>query len=226
MGRNKQITIVSFLWHGDRWNNGHDGQQYVNTLYNMVERNLSLSFKFVLFSNLKIDRLKSGIYQRTFYPPSMKGCLPRLWMYSPMAGLEGQVLALDLDVIITGSLDEMCSYDGEFCVRSKFAPGMAHKADGDIIGFKAGTRENFWKTFASAPMWAEKQTGGRERWFYRANDSCKDRWQDLYPGQIISYKRHVKRNKGRLPEGARIVSCHGRPRPHEINEQWAKDNWR
>jgi hypothetical protein len=41
---------------------------------------------------------------------------------------------------------------------------------------------------------------------------------------VLSYKRHVRR-KG-LPANARIVSCHGKPRPHEINERWAKENWR
>jgi hypothetical protein len=25
---------------------------------------------------------------------------------------------------------------------------------------------------------------------------------------------------------ARIVSCHGRPRPHEINAPWIEEHWR
>jgi hypothetical protein len=145
-------------------------------------------------------------------------------MYNPAAGLKGQVLALDLDVIITGPLDEIAGYDGDFCVRSKFQPGQEHKADGDIIGFKAGARNNLWNKFLAETKNIEKVTGGRERYYYRMADECKDRFQTLYPGQVLSYKRHVRR-KG-LPANARIVSCHGKPRPHEINERWAKENWR
>lgn len=217
------INIVSFLWYGDRWDSNDMGLKYVETLHAMISRNLSLPFKFICFTNLSLP-IVEGIEYRLFAPPSWKGCLPRLWMYSPEAQLEGQVLALDLDIIITGSLDDIASYRGEFCVRSKFQQGEEHKADGDIIGFRSGARKNLWDKFTQDPQRVEASTGGRERYYYRAADECKDRWQNLYPGQIISYKRHVK-GKG-LPRNARIVSCHGNPRPHEINEKWAKENWR
>ena len=219
------ITIVSFLWNGDRWNANDMGELYVNTLYRMVKRNLSFPFRFVCFSNNQRLVLENGIEQLPFYPPSWKGCLPRLWMYNPEAGLEGQVLALDLDIIIVGPLDDIASYRGDFCVRSKFKPGFESKADGDIIGFRAGARKNIWDDFYADPQYVENFTGGRERWWYRKTDLCKDRWQTLYPGQIVSYKRHVRRT-GKLPSNARIVSCHGRPRPHEIRDDWAKENWR
>jgi len=220
------ITIVCFLWNGDRWAVMKDGgPMYVNILYRMVKRNLSMPFRFVCFTNVHSNYFDKRIEVLHFDPPSWMGCLPKLWMYNPEAGLKGQVLSLDIDVIIVGPLDDMASYRGDFCVRSKFAPGQAHKADGDIVGFRAEAMAGLWEALARDPEGAEASTGGRERYFYRQHDACQDRWQDLYPGQVLSYKRHVRR-AGKLPKGAVIVSCHGRPRPHEIAEPWAEECWR
>jgi len=145
----------------------------------------------------------------------------------------GQVLALDLDIVITGSLDDIARYRGPLAVRSKFKPGEEWKADGDIIGFRASPMNEvlFWLPFLHDPRSVVELTGGRERYWFRhvikkqfEGAEC-DRWNLLCPNQIVSYKRHVRPRHGELPENARIVSCHGRPRPHEIEEPWAKSYW-
>jgi hypothetical protein len=41
------------------------------------------------------------------------------------------------------------------------------------------------------------------------------RFQKILPGQVCSYKRHV-RKKRRVPKGTRVVCFHGRPRPADI----------
>ena len=49
-------------------------------------------------------------------------------------------------------------------------------------------------------------------------------WQDEFPNQIFSYKIHCK---GELPENAKIVCFHGRPRPKQVEERhkWIEDAW-
>lgn len=216
------LTVVSFLWYGDRWTKDDMGPEYVRRLKRGVERNLTIPHKFVCITNVPGD-IKE-IESIPLYPPSWRGCLPRLVMYDPNMEFRGQILAIDIDVVVTGSLDDIGSYDGEFCVRSKFAPRMEHKADGDIIGFRAGFgAKEIWEPFVKDPSAAEQSTGGRERYWYRQRMKKIDRWQELYPNQIFSYKRHV-RGHG-LPKNARLVSCHGRPRPHQINEPWIKEHW-
>jgi hypothetical protein len=49
------------------------------------------------------------------------------------------------------------------------------------------------------------------------------RWQQLLPGQVVSYKAHVRKSthamysgNGTVPDGARVICFHGRPRPREI----------
>jgi hypothetical protein len=45
--------------------------------------------------------------------------------------------------------------------------------------------------------------------------------QEMHPGEFVSYKTHC--TKG-VPDGARVVCFHGRPRPHEVGG-WVKDYW-
>lgn len=222
--RDLDLNIVCFLWHGDRWSEDDDGHEYVNRLYRSVQRNLTIPHNFICLTNMP-DGLEDGIIIRPLHAPSWKGCLPKVCMFDPLLGLRGQVLSLDIDVVITGSLDELAGYRGNFAVRSSFADPRL--LDGDIVGFKVGYRTNaVWNPLKLDPKKVEHITGGRERYWYRhvfGNDM--DKWQELYPGQLLSYKRHIRRT-GVLPEDARIVSCHGRPRPHEIDEEWAINNWR
>ena len=39
---------------------------------------------------------------------------------------------------------------------------------------------------------------------------------------IYSYKKHCKKG---VPEDAKIILFHGKPRPHEVKDEWVKDNW-
>lgn len=216
------ITVACCLWGawpGEGW-----GEEYVVRLYNGVARNLTVPYRFVCFAD-DVSRVPEGIEARPLKAPSWKGCLPKIYLYSPEAGLEGRVLLFDLDNVITGSLDDMAAYDGDIAVRAWFAGYPVKKvADGDMIGFRAGcdVTRRLWADLSSDPVAAEKETGGRERWFIR--ERCTpDLWQDLLPGQIVSYKNHI-RNKD-LPENARVVSFHGDPRPHTLDHDWLRTHW-
>jgi hypothetical protein len=46
---------------------------------------------------------------------------------------------------------------------------------------------------------------------------------DLFPGQVVSFKGHVVRNG--LGD-ARIVYMHGVPKAHEIKADWIDTHWR
>jgi len=254
------MYVICFYWQGDRWQqNGfqyddpsHVNLQqqflrrvgnvsddlparYVNNLYKGVKRFADREFKFICFSNEKLNVLPE-IELRPFKQVTQTGVLPRLYMFSEEAGLFGhQVLCLDIDVVIVGSLKDIMGYDGKFCARSKFKFGEGHKLDGDIMSFQAGkeTEVMFWKPFIRDIKAAEKLTQGRERYWFRhiANDTA-DRWDEFAPGQIISYKRHVIRDemllagKHLIPKDARIVSCHGVPRPDQIEENWITQYWK
>lgn len=246
------IYVVCFYWQGDRWQqrgyrqpNGHINHQslfinragvvsdklparYINNLYRGVERFAEEEFRFVCFTN-EIMQLDSNIEVRRFPIVTHHGVLPRLYMFSEASGLFGhQVLCLDIDIVIVGSLKDIMAYRGDFCTRLKFRPSREVKLDGDVMSFKAckETEDKFWIPFVQNINEVTKRTRGRERYWVREVTRNKaDVWDSLTPGQIVSYKNHVKRSR-KIPTNARIVSCHGVPRPHEIRDNWIKDYWK
>lgn len=242
------MFVICFYWEGDRWNsNPKDlgdpsyrahmkragasdlslASQYVNNLFEGVKTHTTVPFDFVCFTNEDLT-LHKHIDKRPFPLHTDVGVLPRVYMFSPEAGLENrQVLCLDLDVIIVGDMDPIMKYRGRFCARSKFKPGETHKLDGDVMSFRAGQETSmlFFDPFIANVEKAVAMTQGRERyWVRHVADRFAERWENVAPGSVLSYKRHLRGRKS-LPKGAAIVSCHGTPRPHQINEPWIKRYW-
>ena len=244
------MKVICFYWLGDRWQqdgmnyNSQDdsfrrhlkrvgnvpkelAERYVNNLFKGVCRYAEEHFEFICFTNerLKVD---PQIKVKPFPMVTTKGVIPRMWMFSQEAGLFGeQVLCLDIDVVITGSLKDIMAYRGTFCTRLGFAGVDKGKLDGDIMSFAAGpeTEKIFWKPFIEDIKETERITTGRERfWVRHVATDIADNFDHIAPKQIFSYKANV-RGKG-LPETARIVSCHGHPRPHQIKDKWIKDYWK
>lgn len=243
------MHVICFYWEGERWQekrklkggfvhhlkrvgavNRSLAEKYINNLYKGVEQFADREFKFICYTNLDLQ-INKDIEKRHLPFFSKKGVLPRLYMFSKKAGLFGnQVLCLDIDVVIVGSLKPLMDYKGLFCARGGFGNGRQHILDGDIMSFRAGREMEklIWEPFISDVKGAEVLSeGGRERkWMRLKASSWADRWQFVAPGSVVSYKRHVKKNGGKIPQGASIVSCHGHPRPHQISSPYMNKYWK
>ena len=246
----KKLQVICFYWEGDRWHSNmssagiSDPQyyrllqrtgtvqldlaaKYVNNLFAGVTRFASEEFDFICFTNEKLD-VDPGIELRPFTMTTKRGVLPRLYMFSKEAGLYGhQVLCLDLDVVVVGDMQKLMEYRGTFCARAKFKIGEEYKLDGDIMSFQAGAENTarFWLPFIANLDRALAITQGRERYWVRhvANDIA-ERWQTIAPSTVLSLKRHMSGVK-QPPKMTSIISCHGYPRPHQVNATWIKDYW-
>jgi hypothetical protein len=223
----KPLNIVCFYWKGTSsrypgWDDVDLAKIYVNNLYNGVRRNLNKDYKFILFSNDIEDGLDPHVEIRKFQPMSWTGCNPKLYVHSPDAGLEGRVLTFDLDTIIVGDLTNFAEYDGAFTTRME--PDRRRVTAGDLLGFEAGETYQLWENYKNISKYAEKYQGD-EREIYKLLWKHLLYWQEEIPGQLVSYKGNVRPNQNRLPRNARIVSAHGKPRPHEINAEWIKSCW-
>ena len=244
------MYVICFYWEGDRWISDvseaktNDSKfigvlnkmggvslslasRYINNLYHGVKRFATRPFNFICFTNESLE-VHSDIELRPFPMITNKGVLPRLYMFSPEAGLGNkQVLCLDIDVVIVGSLEKIMAYNGLFCTRPKFNPRENHKIDGDIMSFRAGNEAAtlFYDPFIANVASAIKLTRGRERyWLRHVASTFADRWDKVAPDAVQSYKWHVRRKKV-LPPRASIISFHGIPRPHQVNDRWLKDYW-
>lgn len=213
------LTVVCFLW-GD-WCLPH-GEEYVQKLQRAVTKNLTLPFKFLCFT----DRAEiKDVRTRPLNPPSWLGNLPKLYAFSPAAGLKGRVLVLDLDTVIVDNFDDIASFGGRFCVRAWFKGLDAGRwiPDGDTIAFEAGTLvDELWTPFVKDVAGAERLTKGAERLWIQKHATRYNLWQKLYPNQFYSYRLHCMQG---LPKGAKLVSFHGQPRPHDVRDSWVVKHW-
>ena len=59
---------------------------------------------------------------------------------------------------------------------------------------------------------------GDQAWINRFKPSV-DYFQDLYPNEVVSYKAHcLNGNAAVVPNKAKVVCFHGKPRPHEVKD--------
>ena len=113
-------TIVCMKW-GTRY-----GSEFVNRLYNSIQRHTRRKTQLVCFTDDP-----SGINPNVLIEPIPELALPAehankpwrkitLWK-KELAGLSGDVLFLDLDLIITGNLDDFFDYKpGHYCVAENW----------------------------------------------------------------------------------------------------------
>ncbi|SMF75021.1 hypothetical protein SAMN02982989_4449 [Xaviernesmea oryzae] len=101
----KQVICINW---GTRY-----GPPFINRLYAMVKRNITPPFTFTCFTDSRAD-LNPEILCEDLPPldvPNMpvktKGIWPKARLWGPKLGnLQGPVLFLDLDLVVTGSLDD------------------------------------------------------------------------------------------------------------------------
>ena len=94
---------------------------YVNRLYSMVARNLNRPFRFVCLTE---DAQGLSPEIESFPLPQLKVTLDgpergwnKLGVFAEnLYNLKGKVLCLDLDLIITGGLDDLFDYPGEVLI--------------------------------------------------------------------------------------------------------------
>jgi len=224
------------------------GPDYVNKLFCAVRRNITIPFTFHCFTersqyihpNIVIHNLPHNL-------PGV-GWWQKLYLFSEDAPLEGRVLYIDLDTLITGNIDEIVLHNkGFICLRDLFLArmnpkykdkfGFAKDAVGSgVLSWEAGTHTQIWETFIKNPQKAIKSLHphGDQKWIQKV-DPTRTYWQDIFPGQIVSFKIHCRQH---LPKNARIVCYHGKPSiPESINTttnvqgyripptKWVKDYW-
>jgi hypothetical protein len=232
MIQDQPITAVAFWFRN--WC-GAWGPVYVNRLYRAVVphlTSLASGGKFVLFTDRPMSGFLPGIEVRGLsqFAQGLKWNLVKMFMFSGEAGLDGQrVFCFDLDTVIVGDISGLLGYRGRFGVcEAAYSPGAY---GGSFISFRGGDeelRERLWMPLRLHHHPIVNRTQGSERLWYRealASMSGEvDFWQRLYPGEVASYKVDCRPNGG-PPPGTTLVRFHGKPRPHEVNDQWVKDHW-
>lgn len=212
-------TVVCVLKSG-----GVFGTDYVQRLFNMLSRHVTIPFQFVCLTDVGIPKtvcptlpLKRG----------WQGSWSKVEMFKEGLLAPGRIVYFDLDTIILDNIDDILRVDYDFIGLRPW--NKNNRGDGMLAsGMMSWTNDGHY-TFIydrfSLEM-IQKHPAGDQHWIsnqLRAQGKEYGYFQDTVTG-VYSYKRDCRPSS--LPPDARIVCFHGKPRPHECDAEWVKEHWR
>lgn len=153
--------------------------------------------------------------------PYCEGWWHKIYLFSWDHGIAARLLYMDIDMVVTGALEDFLSYDGDFATGSRF--NRPNQINSTIMSIPPGFGRPIWTTFLRYRSMVMRSFGGDSRFIESINGPKTARWQDMFPGQLVSYKKHVL--GGPLPGGTRLVSFHGKPNPEDVDDEFVKRCW-
>jgi hypothetical protein len=132
---------------------------------------------------------------------------------------EDDFLCFDLDTTIVGDLSDMARR-GEFTLLRDFYHPV--KLQSGVMYLTPEARAKIWVEWLRMTPPAVRAAHTGDGQFINSIFGGKAAsWQDVLPGQVVSYKVHVQLDptkgkhigNGFIPPGARVICGHGHPRP-------------
>lgn len=195
------LNVFCVYW-GDKYS-----KSYVYALKEAVEKFLSVEHNFICITTDKFE----GVTTRKPFVP-YHGWWQKIGLFAPTVAT-GPSLYFDLDVVIIDSLDYLVPYTQENKLAAPANWGQS--GHGGIQSSVMAWSGNWFEPFERfKPQWPEvsKRLWGDQEFL---TEMLGDNYTRL-PG-ICSYKYHCKNGK---PDGKSVIAFHGKPDPHEVNDQW------
>jgi hypothetical protein len=222
--------ILCMKW-GDRY-----PAEYVNRLYAMVQRHTTPPLRFICMTD-DATGLDAGI--EAWDCPAVDVPEPHchrgwrkigLWA-EELGDLSGNVLFLDLDIVITGSLDAFFTYAPEstYCVMRNWSTPSRRIGNTSVYRFTVGSHPYLLGNLLADPMgMIEKYRISQQ--YISGEISEMTFWPDAW---CVAFKTHCVPPwplrwclAPRQPAGAKVVIFPGHPDPHEaMRGQWPVSAW-
>jgi hypothetical protein len=234
------VAFVCTLYRGDsrvpKSSQVYDAS-WADKLYRGIKRNISQPFRFICLT----DYLRGAFEEKAIEVVPFElwhhvgGCMTALECFRPDLEIK-RGFYTGLDTVITGSLDEIISYSGEFAMCTQ--PCNAHhswpakkrtpKFCSGLVGFDRTAADELWRE------WSEKQdmTYGRiwssslrsffdsdMFWMEHHREGRIEALDQLYPGQILPHTRY------RQQKGTRLVYFFGPEKPHNTGNARLRKCW-
>jgi len=156
-----------------------------------------------------------GVEERPLDCP-WPGWWAKMMCFAPQHNDLGAILYFDLDTVVVGALDGIAAVRGLTMLRDFYTPTALGSG---LMLLPAEVRPAVWETWMrSANVMQRKYRGDQNFLAAQWPDASVQRWQDVVPGAVVSYKCHVKGPR-RRPAEARVVCFHGRPKPWEVQRK-------
>ncbi len=207
------VTILCVLKSGGVYN-----QDWVEKLWAGVSRHMPVNFRFVCLSDVETG------FDRIPLKHNWPGWWSKIEMFRPGV-ITGPTLYLDLDTVITGTLEPFIDLPHDFAMLEGFHDD--EMVGSGVMWFKDKAPEGIYERFIQGPERIMDHYQNVKQGAYRGDQAfifdTLDRKVDMISSPALrSYKMHCRNG---LPAGTSIVAFHGRPRPTEINPPWLLENW-
>ncbi len=239
-----ETTIICMKW-GTKY-----GAEYVNKLYGMVDRNLTLPFHFVCFTDDATGiRSEVSILPLPFLQLP-KGTPERGWnklstLQQGLGGLTGQALFLDLDIVIVDNIDDLLTYPAPFAIIQDAKLSRQMIGNSSVYRFEIGRYHDVLDYFQQNFHSIQKEH--RNEQAYLSAEIHKRGELNFWPhAWCPSFKYHCMKHwplayfqDATIPKDAKILIFHGHPVPSEaiLGETyawyrpvrptpWLKEYWR
>ncbi|CAK9019712.1 UDP-N-acetylglucosamine--peptide N-acetylglucosaminyltransferase 110 kDa subunit [Durusdinium trenchii] len=147
-----------------------------------------------------------------------------------------RVLYIDLDTVIVGALDDLALYRGSFGILGTSSFQSTEDRMGGynsslmlfpLLRQEQAHLRQVHRLLEDIGLDRVKRVVPRLDFWLEMTVPGADVLQELFPGQLIDYKTHVRdEGNGKLPEGARVVNFPLRPKPHQCTSQdWIQQHW-
>lgn len=138
----------------------------------------------------------------------------KMGMFSPE--IPGDFLFMDLDTVIHGPLDDILAVNKLTLLRDFYRDGKKLKAGlgGALIYLPEDARREVWDYWMEQPQLRMREYPRGDMFLFERFYMGKAQiWQDVVPGQVVSWKVHCAKG---IPPNARVICMHGLPRPWYI----------
>ena len=239
------VNVVCLYW-GNKYKT-----EFVNVLYNMVQRHLTIPHKFIIYTDhVKMQKLVKGdnVEVRKLPFHDYTGWWNKLTLFSPEANLEGDCLYFDLDVVITENIDCFATYE----------PGIQFVGMNDFnrhTGLFNSSIMRFNNKFMTKYVWKPylKDKGrfmklqGDQNVISETVKKINPKLWKTFPDEWTFSEKWFSREKPRFHRsnwtfeynpGKKVAVFHGKPDPNQLADphphesynlkliEWVKNHWK
>jgi hypothetical protein len=236
-------NVVCIKW-GDKY-----PPYYVNRLHAGVARFLKRPFRFLCFTDrpegiapavevhpLPVEPFEAELV-RLMSEPRRKGAWRKISLFKPgLAGMDGPVLGFDIDVAITGPLDDLIDFaPGKMCMRAEWREARRGQpgGHGSVFRYDPARHGYLYDEFAADPEGAAARSKYSEQKYTSLAAQTHGDFAFFPPQWIASFKRNAipwpPLNfflEPRLPPDTRVMCFHGKPKMEEAVVGYRGKWWR
>jgi len=224
--------------HGTKY-----GPEYVNKLYNMVQRHLTMPYDFYCFTD-NTKGINPKVKIKTLPDrPEITGWWWKTYMFQ-MGHFDPSDtnLFFDLDMVIISNIDKLVTYEPDCFVGLEDVGRVFNrpqKLGSAVLRWTSNRHSNIWDAIDLKPGLTKRYKGGDQDWIWE----CSKQDIKFYPKTwIMSYKWEI-RNQSELirrqdkwifkesrepniDKNTAVLAFHGTPDLEDVEDKIIIKNWR